>query len=127
MGVPGLRACPDHLGSVLGQHLEITLKVARNLMEALRVGNNGRVPAVHMVDARIECHRQSYHVLVSGRATVSTSSKYVRQKCEQQDVGGEKKRKEKFTLFSDHNGSLQRRQPGADVVGASHVSGTLHT
>jgi len=24
-----------------------------------------------------------------------------------------KKRKEKFTLFSDHNGSLLRRQPGA--------------
>jgi len=25
----------------------------------------------------------------------------------------EKKRKEEFTLFSDHNGSLLRRQPGA--------------
>ncbi len=27
-------------------------------------------------------------------------------------VGKEKKRKEKFTLFSNHNGSLLRRQPG---------------
>ena len=26
----------------------------------------------------------------------------------------EKKRKEKFTLFSDHNGSLPRRQPGGE-------------
>jgi len=26
-----------------------------------------------------------------------------------------KKRKEKFTLFSDHNGSLLRRQPGAKI------------
>jgi len=31
----------------------------------------------------------------------------------------EKKRKEKFTLFSDHNGSLLRRQPGAMTIGHS--------
>ncbi len=31
----------------------------------------------------------------------------------------EKKRKEKSTLFSDHNGSLLRRQPGAMTVGHS--------
>jgi hypothetical protein len=30
---------------------------------------------------------------------------------------GKKKRKEKFTLFSDHNGSLPRRQPGALAQG----------
>ncbi len=29
----------------------------------------------------------------------------------------EKKRKEKVTLFSDHNGSLPRRQPGAMTIG----------
>ena len=28
-----------------------------------------------------------------------------------------KKEKEKFTLFSDHNGSLLRRQPGAMTIG----------
>jgi hypothetical protein len=28
-------------------------------------------------------------------------------------------RKEKFTLFSDHNGSLLRRQPGAMTIGHS--------
>lgn len=31
----------------------------------------------------------------------------------------EKKRKEKFTLFSDHNGSLPTRQPGAMTIGYS--------
>jgi len=31
----------------------------------------------------------------------------------------EKKSKEKFTLFSDHNGSLLRRQPGAMNIGHS--------
>ncbi len=31
----------------------------------------------------------------------------------------EKKSKEKFTLFSDHNGSLLRRQPGAMTIGHS--------
>ncbi len=31
----------------------------------------------------------------------------------------EKKRKEKFTLFSDHTGSLLRRQPGAMTIGHS--------
>ena len=31
----------------------------------------------------------------------------------------EKKRKEKFMLFSDHNGSLLRRQPGAMTIGHS--------
>jgi len=30
-----------------------------------------------------------------------------------------RKRKEKFTLFSDHNGSLLRRQPGAMTIGHS--------
>ncbi len=42
----------------------------------------------------------------------------------------EKKRKEKkFTLFSDHNGSLQRRQPGAMTIGHSPncLDGTLTT
>ena len=29
------------------------------------------------------------------------------------------KRKEKFTLLSDHNGSLLRRQPGAMTIGHS--------
>jgi len=28
-------------------------------------------------------------------------------------------KKEKFTLFSDHNGSLLRRQPGAMTIGHS--------
>ena len=30
------------------------------------------------------------------------------------------KKKEKFMLFSDHNGSLLRRQPGAMTIGHSH-------
>ncbi len=35
-----------------------------------------------------------------------------------------KKRKEKFTLFSDHNGSLLRRRPRARTI-VSHVQATL--
>ena len=35
------------------------------------------------------------------------------QLAEMRRADKEKKRKEKCTLFSDHNGSLQRRQPGA--------------
>jgi len=34
------------------------------------------------------------------------------------------KRKEKFTLFSDHNGSLLRRQPGATVCQSSNLKAT---
>ncbi len=34
-------------------------------------------------------------------------------------AGARKKRKENFTLFSDHNGSLLRRQPGAMTIGHS--------
>jgi len=33
----------------------------------------------------------------------------------------EKKRKEEFTLFSDHNGRLLRRQPGAVKNNVSHI------
>ncbi len=41
----------------------------------------------------------------------------------------EKKRKEKFTLFSDHNGSLLRRQPGEHVPkgGANDNAGCFVT
>ena len=35
-----------------------------------------------------------------------------------EEARAEKKRKEKFTLFSDHNGSLLR-QPGAMTIGHS--------
>ena len=33
--------------------------------------------------------------------------------------GPQKRKKEKFTLFSDHDGSLLRRQPGAMTIGHS--------
>ena len=38
----------------------------------------------------------------------------------------EKERKEKFALFSDHNGSLQRRQPRDCNVQVSKPSTTLY-
>ena len=53
------------------------------------------------------------HVIADGidhmtaNTHVNTTSLVHRQK---------KKRKEKFTLFSDQNGSLLRRQPGASLV-----------
>jgi len=36
---------------------------------------------------------------------------------------GRKERKKKFTLFSDYNGSLLRRQPGAYALG---IEGVVH-
>jgi len=36
-----------------------------------------------------------------------------RKRKEKKKKKKKKKKKEKFTLFSDHNGSLLRRQPGA--------------
>jgi len=41
-------------------------------------------------------------------------------------VSKEKKRKENFTLFSDHDGSLQRRQPGALSVLISSMHNSPH-
>jgi hypothetical protein len=47
---------------------------------------------------------------ISTDFTVTSAVSYIKKR---------KKRKEKFMLFSDHKGSLPRRQPGAMIIGHS--------